>query len=143
MMFQYTLGVLLYGFTVSWGWNILDYHAIPDTDTRAAAEVNAFALKQALIEANSTTSLDRTVLVPEGYIFYMANMTMIGITDITITVAGTLRFSDDMALFARDNDTKRYPMLYFIDVDTISLNGPGVIDGQVGCMVPLYQLTIR
>lgn len=114
--------------TKGYSKNILDYNAVPNTDTAAAAKANARALTQAFFEANNAT--DRVVHIPKDYVFYMAGVTVQDLADVSLFLEGTIRFSDDMALFANDGGDKRYPMFYFLDCDGITINGGGTIDGQ-------------
>jgi polygalacturonase len=113
--------------------SILDFDAVPSEDTRLAARANSRALKAALLHANGTAAAGEggEVLIPAGIVLYLSGVTVQGLVGVTLRVEGTLRFSDDMTLYAVDGGDKRYPMFYFIDCDDITLNGAGVIDGQV------------
>ena len=80
--------------------NILDYGAVPFSETSQASTKNSNAFIKASIAANSSD--DREVLVPSGYSFVMFSVTLNNLDTVTFTVDGKLFFS---------NDDRRWPSI--------------------------------
>ena len=70
--------------------NIMDYGAVPEVDDVATAFKNGDAIAAALYAANAEGETDREVLVPAGYNFTFMPVYGDGLTDLTLTIDGTL-----------------------------------------------------
>jgi len=92
-MYTFALALLFSSWVVKAAHNILDYGARPHKHSANDATVNADALWKALDAANAPDSTDREVLVPADYSFTMYSVDYSGLTDITLTIDGTILMS--------------------------------------------------
>mmetsp|Transcript_111683 Transcript_111683/g.240812 ORF Transcript_111683/g.240812 Transcript_111683/m.240812 type:complete len:467 (+) Transcript_111683:43-1443(+) len=106
-------------------FSVDDFGAIRDVDSAMAATRNAQAFQKALMAAVSSET-DREVLIPEFGVYFFSGISAYDVSDITVRVDGTLRFSDDFALWGTDSDSQ----LLFENTTDVVLTGKGTIDGQ-------------
>jgi len=111
--------------------NILDFGAIPSTNTNEAAETNAVALQKAFYAANSSPTSDRIVLIPESKEFYIFAAEVFNVHDITIQLDGRLVISNNITAFPQPSQFNHtFAALYIGDSSNIHLTGYGQFDGQ-------------
>lgn len=85
----------------------------------------------AIVAANTTTTMDdRTVTVPSGLTFYTMPIWADEITNIVFQIDGTLRLSKRHRQFPLRIEGKVRDLFRFNDVDSITFQGSGEIDGQ-------------
>ena len=74
-------------------YSIDDFGALAGVDTHAAAVRNGAAFAAAVVKANSSSAVERAVLVPAGstYAFMPDSPTISGLANVTIFVEGTLQ----------------------------------------------------
>jgi hypothetical protein len=127
-------------------FNVMDYGAVANNNTVAAAFANGRALNAALIAANTSgEAAPRIVLIPDaGDSFVMmpdaAQPYLTGLTDVTVQIDGELLaydqgsdLSNATAVWPVDPSSKQF--LNFIewrDVERFRLTGAGRVDGQCG-----------
>mmetsp|Transcript_17279 Transcript_17279/g.29008 ORF Transcript_17279/g.29008 Transcript_17279/m.29008 type:complete len:323 (+) Transcript_17279:12-980(+) len=111
--------------------SIEDFGAIEDIDQWKVALHNSDALQKAILSANSSAD-DRTVLIPAGKTYVMANSTLMNLHDVTIQVEGMVRFSDYIDGYPLDENDDRIvdAMWWFYDCTGIHITGKGTLDGQ-------------
>ena len=105
--------------------SIEDYHAVSDEDSQRAAVQNTKAFQAALSEA-SLSEVDRLILIPEGKTYYMGFLGVYNLTQLTVQVEGTIKFSDHFNVWGTEAESQ----LHFENCEDITLTGNGVIDGQ-------------
>lgn len=116
--------------------NILNFGAIPDSDTMAAEQTNAQAFMDALVAANYTT--DREVLVPAGHNFNMFAVWGRYVNNITITIDGNITASKRYRHWPlkEEYDEKNITSQVvrdFIDIEyttDVLVRGKGTVDGN-------------
>lgn len=85
----------------------------------------------AIVAANyTTTDSDRVVLVPANHTFNIMPVWAANITNIVIQIDGTIRLSKRHHLITQLRPGKLYDVLYFEDVEGITFQGSGEVDGQ-------------
>ena len=85
----------------------------------------------AIVAANTTTKVeDRTVYVPGDMTFNTMPVWADGINNIVFQIDGTLRLSKSHHRFPNRSPGSIRDMFYFEDVDTLTFQGSGEIDGQ-------------
>lgn len=111
-------------------FSIADFGAIPNVKTWDIAVHNSNAFFNALSQANKSR-IDRTVLFPEGTLYYLANSTHDNFQSVHVQVDGTIIFSDDIHKFPLDEGGGgRHPFWQFTNSEFIHLSGTGLLDGQ-------------
>lgn len=111
--------------TFSCAWNVEDFGARPGIELWDIAQLNAFAFTKALVAANAS-SIDRTVVFPEGRTFFMYAVNATNLFNINIQVDGVLKYTDEISKWP----TKNFALIYFTDCEGIRVFGKGMIDGQ-------------
>lgn len=104
--------------------SIDDFGAKANVESWEVAVRNARAFSKALLAANAST--DRTVVFPEGSSYYMYAINATELMNINIQIDGTLRYSDEIRRWPRENEA----FMYFTYCEGIHLTGKGMIDGQ-------------
>lgn len=109
--------------------SIDDYNAIPNVNTWETAVHNSKSFMKALTIANNGT-VDRTVLIPAGKIYYFANSTIESFTNVNIQVEGTVHFSNKIKEYPMNNGGGRNALWQFYNCEGIHIFGHGTLDGQ-------------
>jgi len=112
----------------------MDYGAIPTSSSTEACFRNAAAIESAFaaaIDADLDTG-DREVLIPVGE-FYSMPFQADNAANITFTIEGVLRASSnnkDWPVRAGESGADVLNFITFVDMDNLTIQGNGVIDGQ-------------
>ena len=110
----------------AFAFTIDDFSSVKDVDSWEAASQNTNAMMNSIIAANSS-STDRVVLIPAGSTYYMTQVKVEYLKDVTIQIDGTIRFSNEMDKY---EDTQNDPFLEFSQSEGIRIQGTGLLDGQ-------------
>jgi hypothetical protein len=70
-----------------------DFGAKPDVEVQSIAVQNTNAFLQALTAANASDT-DKTVIFPEGKVYYMFALNITNFHNIVIQIDGTLKYSE-------------------------------------------------
>lgn len=108
-----------------WAWSVEDFGAKAGVENWEVAQWNANAFLKTISVANSSF-IDRSVVFPEGKMFYMYAVNISHVSNVEIRVDGTLKYSDEIRRWPSDN----YALMYFTYCENIHLTGKGMIDGQ-------------
>ena len=115
------------------GHNIMDYGAIPTSSSTEACFRNAAAIESAFAAAiRADDTGDREVLIPAGE-FYSMPFQADNAANITFTIEGVLRASSnnkDWPVRAGESGADVLNFITFVDMDNLTIQGNGVIDGQ-------------
>eukprot|EP01098_Paradermamoeba_levis_P006122 TRINITY_DN2541_c0_g1_i1.p1 TRINITY_DN2541_c0_g1~~TRINITY_DN2541_c0_g1_i1.p1 ORF type:complete len:556 (+),score=189.58 TRINITY_DN2541_c0_g1_i1:98-1669(+) len=106
--------------------NIEDYGAVAGDNSNSVALSNTKAIEKAFLVANS--SQDRTILVPEGKKFYIFNVEVEFMYNVTLQVDGILLASNNITFWEKLEI--KGSVIYFANSSYLTLQGKGVIDGQ-------------
>mgnify|MGYP003385725696 CR=1 FL=1 len=98
---------------------------IKGKDTIVAAQHNTLAFTQAILAANAS-STDKTVLIPEGSVYFMGELWFENIYDVTIQLEGRIQFSDNFLVWGQESES----MICFEHSRGLTVKGNGVMDGQ-------------
>ena len=111
-------------------YSIVDYGAVPNVNSNEAAWTNSVALTAAILAANNSVTDDRTALIPANYSFYIFEVEVSKLFNITIEIDGTLLISNNITAWPPSNPKHTLAALYIGDSEYIILQGKGVFDGQ-------------
>jgi len=111
---------------IAFGANIEDFGAVEGVDTWDAACINSESFLKALSAANAS-STDRTVEWPADKTFYMRNIEVNNLHDITIHVNGDVKINDDINKWEDDSGRG---VIDISDSTFITVLGHGTVDGQ-------------
>jgi polygalacturonase len=103
-----------------------DFNSMKDVDTWEAASQNTQAMMNAITAANSS-STDKVVLIPAGSTYYMTQVKVEYLKDVTFQIDGTIRFSNEMDKYG---DTQNDPFIDISQSEGIRIQGTGLLDGQ-------------
>jgi polygalacturonase len=117
---------ILYFFQAGTCLYIEDFGAKPDLEVQSIAVQNTNAFLQALTAANASDT-DKTVVFPEGKVYYMFALNITNFHNVVIQIDGTLKYSNDIESYPA---AKNYGLMYFLDCEGIHFQGKGMIDGQ-------------
>jgi polygalacturonase len=106
-------------------WSLDDFQAIRDKDSVHAALHNVQSFTQAIMAANASVT-DKTVIIPEGSVYYMGELWFEKIVDVTIQLDGKILFSDNFLVWGQESDS----MICFENSRGLTVHGSGVMDGQ-------------
>lgn len=123
--FTLSCALLTVGLLETCAFSIDDFNPIEGKDTIHAARQNVKSFTEAVLAANASTT-DKTVLIPEGHVYYMAELFFEYIHDVTIQLEGRIMFSDNLLIW--DNDSES--MICFENSRGLTVHGHGVMDGQ-------------
>ena len=112
-------------------FDIRDFGAVANDTSLGAEQKNAQALMDAIVAANTTTTVDeRVVLVPANLTFNTMPVWAANVTNVVFQIDGTLRLSKRHHLIPERKLGKLYDFFYLTDIDTITFQGSGEVDGQ-------------
>lgn len=109
--------------------SILSYGGIAGDSSNEAGWTNSAAFTKALVAANSSTT-DRTVLIPSNNDFYIFEVEVSYMVNITITIDGNLYVSNNISAWPTSNSRHILASLYIGDSQGVTINGSGKFDGQ-------------
>lgn len=121
--------VLLFSHFCVCDQSILSYGAIAGDSSNDAGWTNSAAFTKALLAANSSNT-DRTVLIPANNEFYIFEVEVSNLFNITITIDGNLYVSNNISAWPTSNSRHILASLYIGDSSGITINGTGTFDGQ-------------
>lgn len=131
--------------------NILDYGAIPNTNTLEAAIANSRAFQSAILAANATTidpswlapiyplfptalqiQQSRTVLIPHNYTFYLISVSLSNLLAVAIQFDGTLIANNNYTYWQSEISPFPAGVLAFTQSNYIALTSTqgGTFNGQ-------------
>lgn len=102
-----------------------DFDAIEGKDSFHAAKNNVKSFTDAILAANAST-VDKTVLIPKGSVYFMGELWFENIIDVTIQLEGRIHFSDNFLVWGKDSES----MICFEHSRGLTVKGSGVMDGQ-------------
>ena len=108
------------------GYSIVEYGGVANVSTNEVALQNSAALLQTIFAANSS-STDRVVLIPPNLFFFIFDVSVSNIYNVTIKIEGGLVISNNITEWATQTGTNS---LYFTSSHYITIEGGGVFDGQ-------------
>jgi polygalacturonase len=109
--------------------SILQFGAVPNSNTNAAALANSQAIMSALYAANKSD--DREALVPAGLSFYIFNSTLYNLYNVTLRIDGELLLSNNLSAWPNASGFGGCEgALQFEDTNYLRLTGSGLVDGQ-------------
>ena len=137
MLFKSALTLILFlAVTSLAAHDIRDYGALADDDSLEAERKNQQAFTTAIIQANYTEAeADREVIVPAGFTFHMLSVKASYISNLTITIDGTLMVSKRHQKWSTHwddavNKTQIDQFMEFREVHNFVIRGSGTVDGQ-------------
>jgi hypothetical protein len=114
---------------VSCARNIKDYGAVSGLNDTETAFTNQKAFYNAMLDANASDT-DREILIAAGDVYtMMPSPVFSNLSDITITIEGTVLFSEDNEQWPLGDDGKVLDFLHIQDSQGIHIRGSGMIDG--------------
>ena len=128
-----TLAACLQATLVAARFNILDFGAVSNDDSLKAEHANQHAIKKALEAANETDdSSQREVHVPTNMTFSCLPIIENNLTDITLTIDGTIKASKRMIHYGANtkNNMHIHNFFEFEFFNNLTIRGNGTVDGQ-------------
>ena len=128
MFKMHLLSVISLLLSLSMAFDIRDFGAVADDDSLSAEQINGQAIMDAIVAANYTDT-DRTVFVP-NMTFHCMPVWATHINNITFQIDGTIMLSKRHHKIPLRKEKKIRDMFFFEDVDGLTVQGVGTVDGQ-------------